>query len=213
VRRALVTASRGSWAPGTVYAAGDTVTTAPRVFFRCTTPGTSGGVAPSWPPEPGGVVVGDGTVEWQEDSDSFTVTLLFTPIDEVQWKSVTTTRTITVEGGEDARPDRYMLVGRISADADAEPFDYENENLGPEDLAYIMAQLRATSGLWQWEVACVGVNIPWVRRGSIVAFTGLEDAEGRAIPVPPALMHSLALSYEEGVSVTKDMKALAWTAD
>ena len=45
----LETASRGSWASGTVYALNDTVTDSYGNVQTCTVAGTSGGTAPVWP--------------------------------------------------------------------------------------------------------------------------------------------------------------------
>jgi len=211
VSRGLVTASRGAWAGGTVYAAGDTVRVGAGQFFRASTPGTTGPTTPAWPVSG---TVADGTVVWTEDSATFTVTAFFQPLDSITYKAVTTRAHITVEGGPEDEPDRFTLVARISSALGAEAVSYENENLDMDDLQFILAQLRATSGLWQVELSFVGVNIPWVRRGSIVQFTGVVDGAGDPLPLPPALLQTLTLTYDEGATppaFTKDMRALAWT--
>jgi len=54
----------GTWASTTAYALGDFVVDTSRVY-ECTTAGTSGGTAPSWPTTTGDTVT-DGTAEWTD---------------------------------------------------------------------------------------------------------------------------------------------------
>lgn len=59
------------WTPSTAYASGDLIVTAQSSnngrIYRCTTAGTSGASAPTWPTTDGGTVT-DGTVTWTEDT-------------------------------------------------------------------------------------------------------------------------------------------------
>jgi len=79
----LVTASRGPWQPGEIYATGDTVAPTAQVgghFYVCTTPGTSGGGDPFGAVDvTPGITVVDNTVVWREQADRLTMVAFFTP--------------------------------------------------------------------------------------------------------------------------------------
>lgn len=67
---AMIVATKGIWAVGTVYTTGDTIVTASPTnnrMYKATTGGTSAGSAPTWPTTSGGTVT-DGTVTWTEQS-------------------------------------------------------------------------------------------------------------------------------------------------
>lgn len=100
-----------------------------------------------------------------------------------------------------------MLSDVISDDPDAEPFSYANDNLTYDDLVFILGQLRAASGLWEWEVGFPGVTMPWVKKHVGVQFTGCRDGAGALIPfhadlppghLRPVLVLETALQYVEG---------------
>jgi hypothetical protein len=67
---AIIIANRGTWAASTAYALNDYVVTASPTnnrLYKCTTAGTSGASAPTWPTTEGGTV-SDGTVTWTEQT-------------------------------------------------------------------------------------------------------------------------------------------------
>lgn len=70
----FMTRSMGTWAASKVYAVGDSVYMAGR-NYDCTTAGTSGGSAPTWPTSG---TVADGSVVWTEGGDAGADTLLGT---------------------------------------------------------------------------------------------------------------------------------------
>jgi hypothetical protein len=206
-----VSASRGPWQSGTIYASGDRVAAGGKVW-RCTTPGTSGGIPPVWPvptEPPTTGPVADGTVIWTDASAELVIGVTFQP-DDATYRTATAERTISLQGSTPGSVSkRYQIIKRISEDPAAPAFQYSNSNLMQEDLAFIFSQLERTSGLWQWEQGCVGINVPWLRRGSVFQLT--ECPEDLALP--PMLLETLQLDYQEGESVTRDMKARAWTPD
>lgn len=100
-----------------------------------------------------------------------------------------------------------MLEEVISDHPDAEPFSYANDNLTYADLVFIRDQLRAASGLWEWELAFPGVTMPWIAKHVGVQFTQCRDVAGALIPfhadlpaghLRPALVLDDVLRYVEG---------------
>jgi hypothetical protein len=121
-----------------------------------------------------------------------------------------------------------MLEEIISDHPDAEPFSYSNDNLTYQDLAFIRDQLRAASGLWEWELAFPGVTMPWIAKHVGVQFTGCRNATtGALIPfhadlppghLRPALIVDDVLRYVEGEgldasSLDSAPRGVYWSAD
>jgi hypothetical protein len=99
------------------------------------------------------------------------------------------------------------LKDTISGDDEAQIVTYSNPNLTLADLQHIMAQLRAASGLWEYELAFTGVTMPWIRRGAVVQFTDIPDGAGGLLQIHaglpagvtrPAVVLDDGLTYTEG---------------
>ncbi len=66
----LIVATKGMWAASTVYALNDTIVTGSPTnnrIYKCTTAGTSGAAAPTWPVI-NGATIADGTAVWTEQT-------------------------------------------------------------------------------------------------------------------------------------------------
>lgn len=222
----LVQASKGTRLPSTVYASGDTVQEGV-LIFACTEPGTTdSGASPLVGITAPGAIVPDRTVVWTERSDSMTVTATFTPDDPSTYKAATATRQVRIlpvpvtppkPPKNPNAPDQFAQVDLIiDPDPTAPPLSYSDGNLDQATLDLIARQLVAgVSGAWQHEATFTGVNVPWLHRGSPMAIVELHDERGGLIALPPSfLVQSLQLTHDESssaVSVTRQIKALAWT--
>ena len=120
-----------------------------------------------------------------------------------------------------------MLEAVISADPDAEPFSYSNDNLTYADLGFILVQLQAASGLWPYELAFPGVTMPWIKKHVGIQFTACRDEAGALIPfhadlpaghLRPALVLDNALRYVEGEgqdasTLESQVRGIYWSPD
>lgn len=120
-----------------------------------------------------------------------------------------------------------MLEAVISADPHAEPFTYANENLTYGDLVFILAQLSAASGLWEYELAFPGITMPWIKKHVGIQFTACRDGAGALIPfhgdlppghLRPALVLGNTLRYVEGEgldasTLESQVGAVYWSPD
>ena len=109
--------------------------------------------------------------------------------------------------------DNVRVTGTISTDPSAEPFQFSDPNMSLDDLYYIYAQAKIASGLWQHEQQFNGHDVPWLRRGSIIQFTGLKDEHGATMTIAPGLLQLMTLVYDPTQSVSRQMRALAWTSN
>lgn len=100
-----------------------------------------------------------------------------------------------------------MIEQTISLDPDAAPFSYSNDNLTYADLLFILSQLHAASGLWEYELAFPGVTMPWITKHVGIQFTDCRDGAGALIAfhpdqpagyLRPALVLEHDLRYVEG---------------
>lgn len=120
-----------------------------------------------------------------------------------------------------------MLEAVISVDPDAEPFSYSNEHLTYGDLVFILAQLRAASGLWPYELTFPGVTMPWIKKHVAIQFTACRDGAGALIPfhadlpgghLRPALVVETGLRYVEGEgldasTLESQVRGVYWSTD
>lgn len=119
-----------------------------------------------------------------------------------------------------------MIQKTISADPDAQPLSYANENLTLEDLEFILVQLEEASGLWEYELVLECVTMPWLKKGVGIQFTECKDKNGVLIPfhpglpaghLRPALVVEHTIRYveaegEDASSLTSLVRALYWSA-
>lgn len=157
---------------------------------------------------------GLGTVVAQVGSVTLSVT--FTPADggAAVTKSVTL-KVVDAGAGTGTGVGAYASVERrVDPDPTATPLGLSDSNLDQATLELIYDQVAPCSALWQWEVSLSGAGIPWLRRGSLLQLTDLEDDKGNAIPLPALLIQSVNLSYDQigQKAVTRDVVAIAWTA-
>ncbi len=116
--------------------------------------------------------------------------------------------------GGGAAFDEESLEQTFSADADAIPVEYANENLALADLQFIMAQFAATPGLWEYEVQFDGVAVPWLRRGAPFKFHALFAEDGSEIPLPALLLTEVNSTYDESsqrAQYTMRSRAFGWS--
>jgi len=108
-------------------------------------------------------------------------------------------RTIVIGGGDTGTKEPVTLEAIVSDHVWAEDFQYSNPNLEREDLEYILSRLQAASGQWEYELDMHYVAMPWLRKGNVIAITGLLAEDGATeIPLGPALITSQRLVHDEG---------------
>lgn len=122
------TRSLGVWAAGKAYLVGDSVYAAGR-NYDCTTAGTSGGTAPTWPASG---TVNDGTAVWTEGGDAGADTLLGTltcadPSGSVAG-GVVTFASVTQDASADSSGKARKAVLTDSTDAVAIELDVTSES-------------------------------------------------------------------------------------
>jgi len=94
--------------------------------------------------------------------------------------------------------------------------EVNDKNLLYDDAAFIIGQARASSGATEYELNFTGANIPWMRKGSLLHVTGVEDAEGTPIGTETALVFDVSVDYaEDGDQPTslQTVKAVWWRRD
>jgi len=108
-------------------------------------------------------------------------------------------RTIVIGSGDTGTTEPLTVEARISDHVWAEDVQYSNPHLEQEDLNVILQQLTAASGHWEYELSLDYVAMPWLRKGNIIAITGLLAEDGvTEIPIGPALIVGQRLVYDEG---------------
>mgnify|MGYP007001734218 FL=1 len=108
-------------------------------------------------------------------------------------------RTIVIGSGDTGTKEPLTVEARISDHVWAEDVQYSNPNLEQEDLDVILQQLTAASGQWEYELSLDYVAMPWLRKGNVIAITGLLAEDGvTEIPIGPALIVGQRLVYDEG---------------
>ncbi|MFB3816150.1 MAG: hypothetical protein ACE147_00685 [Candidatus Methylomirabilales bacterium] len=101
-------------------------------------------------------------------------------------------------GGAQGAMEAIALEETISTDPRAVDVRYSNPHLAEEDLAFILDQFRAVSGLWHYVIRLTGVAMPWLRKGNVLHLTGLLAEDGvTEIPLQPALITEAKLTYNE----------------
>jgi hypothetical protein len=105
-----------------------------------------------------------------------------------------------------------VLEFTISSDPEAREVRYPNGNLSAEDLAFIEAQLREASELWEVEATFQANAMPWLRRGAVLELTGLLAEDDTPIPLQPALVVESTIRYAETAppSLLGDVRAVWW---
>ena len=106
------------------------------------------------------------------------------------------------------------LIQTLSTHIWAEDVQYSNPNLSAEDLAFIMAQFAAASGLWEYELTLTYLAMPWIRKGNVLSLTGLLAEDGTPIPLEPALVVQQTLNYDEASSspsMLSQIRAMCWS--
>jgi len=105
-----------------------------------------------------------------------------------------------ITSSADTAKEAIKLERTLSTDPLAQDVSYSNANLTAEDLACIMAKFEAVSGLWEHEITLEYLAMPWLRKGHVLSLTGLVDSAGRSVPLAPALVTDLSLTYDEAKS-------------
>lgn len=99
------------------------------------------------------------------------------------------------------------------SDPEAVDVVYSNVHMTEADLRRILEQYRWASGKWEYELRFDAVSMPWLRKGAVLQLTGLLDADGTAIPLGPAIVEDLRLTYDESgenPSMTSQVTARYW---
>lgn len=118
-------------------------------------------------------------------------------------------RTIVLGGGDTGTKEPLTVEARISDHVWADDVQYSNPNLEQEDLDVILQQLTAASGHWEYELSLDYVAMPWLRKGNVIAITGLLAEDGvTEIPIGPAVITSQRLVYDEGSSTPQMISRL-----
>lgn len=100
-----------------------------------------------------------------------------------------------------------------TADPAAIDVHYSNIHMTADDLQRILNQYCWASGKWQYELSFDAVAMPWLRKGAILQLSGLLDADGTAIPLGPAIVEDLRLTYDESTdrpAMTSQVLARYW---
>jgi len=116
-------------------------------------------------------------------------------------------------GGGDTAFGHFTLERIFSPDLDAEPIEYTNENLSPDDLQFIMDQFAAAIGLMEYEFKWDGVAMPWIKRGASIKFVNVLDENGVDFNFPTAVITEVNTQYDESSKEAKFMtgcRAFAW---
>jgi hypothetical protein len=124
-------------------------------------------------------------------------------------------RTIVIGGGALDPSQQILAVDWISTDQYAKHVQYSNRNLTAQDLEFILAQFRAVSGLWEYELSLTYLSMPWLRKGNVLQLTGLLAEDGTPIPLGPALVVQQTLNYDEASnspSMLSTLTARYWLA-
>lgn len=104
----------------------------------------------------------------------------------------------SLEAGAQGTMEAILLEGTLSEDPRAIDVRYSNPNMTEEDLAFILDQFRAVSGLWRYVIRLTGVAMPWLRKSNVLHLTGLLAEDGvTAIPLQPALITEAKLTYNQ----------------
>lgn len=114
------------------------------------------------------------------------------------------------------RGDAVRLVRTFSTDKKAVKVVQNFPNINLDGLKLIMAQFEHASGLWEYEVALAGVNMPWIRRGMYLQITDIEsEIPGTLIPLPVLLVTEVVTEYDESSltprSISK-IRAFGWSS-
>ncbi len=95
-----------------------------------------------------------------------------------------------------------------------------NESFADLDLnalKAIMEYYRAASGVWEYEVIFVGVNMPWIKRGQYLRVTDFEsEVVGTNIALPVMLVADVVTDYTEekpdDSKFVSKIRCIGWSA-
>jgi len=107
-------------------------------------------------------------------------------------------------------------LGLISNHLRARSVLFQHGSLVESDLEYLYGCFEQASGNWEWQISMSYLGIPWLRKGMVLYLTGLQDADGNAIPLAPALVTEQRLKYDESSknpSMISHLTATFWTSD
>lgn len=119
-------------------------------------------------------------------------------------------RTITIGSGDTGTQEPLTLEAVVSDHVWAEDVQYSNPNLEQEDLDWILAQMQAASGQWEYSLAIDYVAMPWIRKGDVIEITGLTAEDGvTPIQIGPALIVTQGLNYDESSTAPQMVSRLS----
>lgn len=96
----------------------------------------------------------------------------------------------------------------------ARAVQYSNPHLTAADLEFIRQNLVAASGLYEYRLTFSGPAMPWLRKGMWLHLTDFSGPDGQDIPLQPALITDLRLTYDAGdrPGSRADVTAVFWKA-
>lgn len=96
------------------------------------------------------------------------------------------------------RGDQLQLVRTISIQPKAVKVVQSLPNFDLDMLKEVMRQFEFTSGIWEYEVLLVGVNMPWIKRGMYLQLTDVQsEIVGTNIDLPTMLVTEVVSEYDE----------------
>lgn len=114
----------------------------------------------------------------------------------------------------DVPTEQISLEKVISTHEKAIDLRFSNRNMKAEDLQFIMDQLEAANGLWEYEIVIEYVAMPWLRKQSVLHITSLFAEDGvTPITLVPALVTDQRLSFNEATiraQMTSSITAKFW---
>lgn len=121
--------------------------------------------------------------------------------------------------------DQIQIEEIISTDPLAQDINFSDPNFDESDLRFLLEQLRAVSGKWEYELRIPQVAMPWVQKGMTILLTniplGRKNLNGGAfeaaqlLTLPAALITGRDFKYDESgssPSMKAELIAKAWSA-